>query len=97
MPMNRDIIRRIKKDFAKADEGAAIEALERASASIPRWGDRFSRCAVYIAHGDLERLRLAISIGKSDWRDLIVGAEYKGMEHVRDYNRYFGGEQVKKR
>ena len=97
MPMNWDIVRRIKKDFPASDVDAAIEVLERASAEIPRWCDRLSRCALYIAHGDLERLRLAISIGKSDWRDLIVGAEYKGMEHIRDLFRRFGREKIRRR
>lgn len=92
-----DIVRRVKKDFAEADVDVALAILEEVKAEDPTWSDRLARCAVYQAQGDLGQLRLAIAIGKRDWRDLIVGAEYKGKERVRDFNRRFGGENVKKR
>ena len=97
MPMNWDIIRRIKKDFPESDVDAAIEVLEQAKAEHPRWSNRILRCSVYMAQGEIDRLRTALKVAETDWRDLIVAAEYEGLERVRDFNRTFGGQEIKKR
>ena len=52
--------------------------------------DRILRCIVFVANGDLNRLEKAIDLAKTDYRDLIVLAEYdEKNERVRDLSNPF--------
>lgn len=91
MPMSWDIVRRVKRDFAEADVGVALAILERAKAKNPGWTNRILRCALYLAEGDLDALRQAIALGRSDWRDLIVAGEQSWRRRrKRAVCRFFG-------
>ena len=57
--------------------------------------DRLSRCALFLARGSLKKLEEAVSLGKEDYRDLIVAAEYDSFRiQLRDFNCPFGSETV---
>ena len=57
--------------------------------------DRLVRCALFLAQGSLQKLEEAVALGKTDYRDLIVAAEYDSFRiQLRDYNRPFGSEAV---
>ena len=52
--------------------------------------DRLSRCALFVADGSIQELREAVKLGKLDYRDLIVNAEYdRSMNQLRDFNQPF--------
>ena len=52
--------------------------------------DRLVRCALFLAEGSLRGLEEAVSLGKTDYRDLIFSAEYDcGDKQLRDFNQPF--------
>ena len=52
--------------------------------------DRLARCALFLANGSIEKLREAVQLGRRDYRDLIVSAEYDRSENrLRDFNLPF--------
>lgn len=52
--------------------------------------DRLVRCALFLAEGSLQKLKEAVSLGRTDYRDLIVAAEYdRDDNHVRDFSQPF--------
>ncbi len=40
------------------------------------FSDRVIRCIVYVANGELKTAQRAVSQALTDWRDVIVWAEY---------------------
>lgn len=54
--------------------------------------ERIRYAALKLSHGDLDRLRAAIDLAKTDWRDLLMGA---GFGHDATVHRHWwpGGEQ----
>ena len=51
-------------------------------------GDRLIRCALFLSRGSIEGLKSAVDLGKTDYRDLIVAAEYDQKDHhLRDFNQ----------
>ena len=56
--------------------------------------DRLSRCALFLAKGSLKKLEEEVSLGKKDYRDLIVAAEYDIFhKQLRDFNQPFQNEE----
>jgi len=52
--------------------------------------DRLIRCALFLSKGSIKELEGAVSLGKTDYRDLIWSAEYDCKEaRLRDFNRPF--------
>ena len=52
--------------------------------------DRLSRCALFLSRASIAGLKQAVDLGKTDWRDLIVAAEYDRKDnHLRDFNQPF--------
>jgi hypothetical protein len=52
--------------------------------------NRITRCIVFYANGDLNRLNNGIKLAMTDWRDTIMTAEYdRNNEKVRDMNKPF--------
>jgi hypothetical protein len=57
--------------------------------------DRLSRCALFPAAGSLKKLEEEVALGRTDYRDLIVAADYdRFLIQLRDFNRPFGEEAV---
>lgn len=85
----RDIVDRVIQEYPADAIGQVHLWLEDLR------GDRLARCALFVASGSLQKLEEAVSIGKADYRDLIVSAEYDSfMIQLRDFNRPFGSEAV---
>jgi hypothetical protein len=94
MTLALDIAARIERDFSPGDAQAVKELLIELQREDARtFGDRQLRCAVYLAHGNFSTLAYAITLGRSDYRDLIMAAEYeKGTDRrLRDFNNPFDG------
>lgn len=78
MPLEADIIERVRSDFLDSD--SAILALIASGKT-----GRVARCIVFASSGSLEKLREYIRIAEVDFRDVIVAGEYDGaMRQVRD-------------
>ena len=91
-PIPPDIRRRIARDFGPADASELLADLTARRGTDPQtFSDRIIRCVVYVANGDLETAKRAISLALIDWRDLIVWAEYdkKFEDRRRDLNMPF--------
>ena len=77
----RRVIRHL---FAEADCVDVEERLDRdCGANLPlteSWGEaQFERvwlAVLKLSHGDLERLREAVSIAQRDWRDVLVASGF---------------------
>ena len=52
--------------------------------------DRLSRCALFLSGRSIEKLKAEVELGKADFRDLIVAAEYDRKDNqIRDFNQPF--------
>ncbi len=85
MPLERDIVEKIKHVFSPEDAAKAIELLSVAGKS-----GRVARCVVFAAGGSLERLRTYLQLADQDYRDVIVAGEYQEMHrYLRDFRVSF--------
>ena len=86
-----DVSARIDADFAqdRVHEVRAILLNYDATAS------RMHRCMLHLAEGDLEKLKQVVADAHTDYRDVILAAEYESnpsgwaVNRVRDFNRSF--------
>ena len=85
----RDIVDRVLREYPADAIGQVHLWLEDLRS------DRLSRCALFVAQGSLQKLEGAVALGREDYRDLIVAAEYDSfLIQLRDFNRPFGSEVV---
>jgi hypothetical protein len=94
----KDIIERIELDFGhKTPE--AISMLDDAISKAGHLNDnRIIRCVLFLAEGDIEKLRKSIQAATSDPRDVMYWAEYIDHEQigkrVRDFNKPFSEAEI---
>jgi hypothetical protein len=82
-----DIVDRVIRDF-DADAIGQVHLWLEALGS-----DRLARCALFVARGSIAGLETAVELGRTDYRDLIMAAEYdKHDNHLRDFNLPFPTE-----
>jgi hypothetical protein len=87
----QDITDKLFNDFGSARVSDALDLLKSNSAA----SDRVIRCIVYLASGDLEKLRHYTECADRDFRDVIWWAEYIDGEkkaesvRVRDFTKSF--------
>ncbi len=88
--MTDDICQTITRDFG-ADLPLVIEALEGLdSHGQAMEGDRLLRATLFLAKGDIERLRRVLARGRVDYRDVLREAEYAPDENrVYDFPKTF--------
>ncbi len=80
----RDILDRVLEEYPADAIGQVHLLLEDLGS------DRLSRCALFLAEGSLQKLEEAVSLGRTDYRDLIFAAEYDcGKKQLRDFNQSF--------
>lgn len=92
MMFPRDMIERLNRDFeTPEDVELALSVLaDFMEQNRELSTDRILRCIVFVASGDFDTLERAIELAKTDYRDLIVWAEYDGHENrVRDLTKPF--------
>jgi hypothetical protein len=82
--------RRIQRDFPEPDQaGVVTDELRELAHDLRHWQEskeRIMTAAILFARGDLGRLRSAMKIGRSDWRDLLMAGELgnEGWDLVMD-------------
>jgi hypothetical protein len=85
----RDIVDRVIDEYPADAIGQVHLWLEDLAS------DRLSRCALFLAAGSLKKLEEEVALGRTDYRDLIVAADYdRFLIQLRDFNRPFGEEAV---
>ena len=90
-----DIIHRINFDFGQnADE--AIIILQKKTDQLEYLNqERIIRCIIYLSKGSIKELNHVIGQAKQDPRDVMLWAEYEGLEkneelkRARDFNKTF--------
>lgn len=83
----QDIVEKVDQDYKTPDEAAlALSVLaDFIEENRELSSDRILRCIVFVANGDLDTLDKAMELAKTDYRDLIVWAEYdENFEQIRD-------------
>jgi len=84
-----DVVTRVERDYDEAERAAAILALGGLS-SATREHARVARCVLHVAAGDLQRLEQMIALAHTDFRDVIVAAEYdRDLRRLRDLSQPF--------
>ena len=84
MPLTDDILARIRADFPQGEMLNAIEQLEQLQREDGRtFDERILRCVLYVAKGRISVVHDAMELARTDYRDLIVWAEYDGQFETR--------------
>lgn len=86
----KDVQRIVRRDFPDQEYGAVMSLLDEYGAET--WHREHSRVRIGIlklAHGDLGKLRSALTVAKKDYRDILSPAEYP-----RYSQRVFGARQL---
>ena len=84
----RDIVDRVIEEYPADVIGQVHLWLEELDS------DRLARCALFLAQGSLKKLEEAVSLGRADYRDLTVAAEYDRADNqIRDFNQPFRKEE----
>lgn len=95
MKFKEDILQQIGLDFNDLSD-KAIEILNKAISKTDYLKtDRVIRCIVFLANGDIEKLRKFIDNAIFDTRDVMLWAEYEKLsgefnyKRIRDFNKSF--------
>lgn len=86
-----DVDRRLRREYGPQEVieiYAALEDLQRVNhATSPR----VIRCIVHLAEGNAERLLDLIENARTDWRDVVLWAEYdqRGKNRLHDFTKAF--------
>jgi hypothetical protein len=84
VPLSAPTRLRLESLFAASDRAAASELLvERCAESLPFHGagspeslERVRFAVLKLSQGDLRKLRSALELAETDWRDLLVAAGF---------------------
>ncbi len=85
--MEPDIAAKIAMDFGEGS--LAGVALALAPLDEAKTGPRIVRCVVFLANGDMSKLRHFVGQAVKDYRDVIYWAEYDPAGRTRDFNQPF--------
>lgn len=92
MALTQDIEARVRHDFPANEVGVVTQMLaelQREDAQL--CCDRILRCLVFVASGRFAAFVDAVALARTDYRDLIVSAEYDNdWRQIRDFNQPFG-------
>lgn len=89
MALPQDIVVQIHRGFS-GDEARAVAARLESMEGERDFSDRIARCIVFAAQGQMDLLEHAVALARSDYRDLIVWAEYDNhWQRLRDLSRPF--------
>jgi hypothetical protein len=74
-----DILAKIRGDFSGGETILVIDRLESLQQEDGQlFSDRIIRCILFVAAGQLTVVEQAIKQARTDYRDLIIWAEYDG-------------------
>ena len=95
MIFKADILNRIHTDFTN-EASMVLKIFEEAIAKADYLNsDRILRCILFLAEGDIEKLRNNIEVAIFDPRDVMLWAEYANnpkletSKRIRDFNNVF--------
>jgi hypothetical protein len=91
MPLTDDIGARVRRDFEPAEVSAVLDVLSKLQSEDARlFSPRILRCLLFAAGGSSVALAAAITLARTDYRDLIVSVEYdRDFRQIRDFNQPF--------
>ena len=94
-PLPADVVERLSSDYGERADTVTAQLLAcRRLGSTDYFGDRLVRCVVFVARGDEWRVPDLIELGRQEYRDLILAAEYDPLcvRRLRNFNHPFGAE-----
>ncbi|GGG30805.1 hypothetical protein GCM10011344_34680 [Dokdonia pacifica] len=90
-----DILKRLESDFGKNSGDAKRKIQELIKSNKEFRSHRIVRSLIFAGNKDINHLKKMIELTKTDWRDLLMNAEYEYPEkRVRDFNNEFGNEKI---
>ena len=91
-----DIKNRLESDYGKNSREAKREIQELIISNKEFRSHRIVRALIFSGDKDIIHLKKMIELTRTDWRDLLMNAEYeKNDKRVRDFNNEFGKENIK--
>ena len=90
-----DIIKKLESDYGKNSGEAKRKIQELIKSNKEFRSHRIVRALIFAGNKDINHLEKMIELTRTDWRDLIMNAEYEYPEkRVRDFNNEFGNEKI---
>ena len=94
--LKEDIIQQLQQDFSDLADSAISILQDAINKTDYLKTDRIIRCIIFLANGDIEKLRKFIDNAIFDPRDVMLWAEYENLDNkdfkykrVRDFNKTF--------
>lgn len=84
-----DIDRRLRLEYGPQEVIEIYAAFEDLQEASPRINARVFRCIVHLAEGNLNRLLELVEDARTDYRDVILWAEYdqRGKTRLHDFSK----------
>ncbi|WP_299682970.1 elongation factor Tu [uncultured Dokdonia sp.] len=91
-----DILKQLELDYGK-NSGEAKRKIQELIISHKEFrSHRIVRALIFTGNKDIIHLKKMIELTRTDWRDLLMDAEYEYPEkRVHDFNNEFGKEKIK--
>jgi translation elongation factor EF-Tu-like GTPase len=91
-----DILKRLESDYGK-NSGEAKRTIQELIISNSEFrSHRIVRALIHTGNKDIVNLKKMIELTRTDWRDLLMNAEYEYPDkRIRDFNNEFGKENIK--
>jgi len=91
-----DILKRLESDYGK-NSGEAKRTIQEFIISNSEFrSHRIVRALIHTGNKDIVHLKKMIELTRTDWRDLLMNAEYEYPDkRIRDFNNEFGKENIK--
>ncbi len=91
-----DIIQQLQQDFTDLSDSAISILQDAITKTDYLKTDRIIRCIIFLANGDIDKLKKSIDHAIFDPRDVMLRAEYENLNNqdfkykrVRDFNKTF--------
>ena len=90
-----DILKRLESDYGKNSGEAKISIQKLIQSSKDFRSNRIVRALIYTGNKDIIHLKKMIELTRTDWRDLLMNAEYEKYDtRVRNFDNEFGKENI---
>jgi hypothetical protein len=93
-----DIKNRVQSDFGENHIRAIAKIQELIISNESFQSHRIIRAVIHLANKDADHLKKIIGQARTDWRDILLWAEYKDVNgkttQIRDFNKEFGSETL---
>ena len=93
---SNDILTRLESDFKEDSSEAKRKIQELIKSNKEFRNNRIIRALIFTANKNINHLIKMIRLTQTDWRDLLLNAEYnQHAKKIRDFNYEFGNEELK--